>query len=480
MIKFKRVFLLVILAFILISSSVLATTSDSLLSEDVPEVTSRQNTGSETIVYSRSTTSPKIETINKDCFISHKSSNYSLDNIVNGNVFATVSKFATNPRNGGGILSGNLYLIASEVIIGSDITYSNEQDSNNNYKIQSINSKSTINGSVYVITDSFTLEAGSEINGDLYIVADKVNIGQNSVIGGNVFITSKDVTINGQISGSAYVSCSNFNMQYFSYITRDLYLNSENANISGIIYRDALIYSENLKTVTGFRTHGNFTVSYAKECELAGEIFGDADINAVKLVLKNDSNEKCEIRGNLKYATKEKCDIPENVVKGNVSEEKFKDKSHTTYKFKDYLISFIALFTYILVTVILFKKFAPDAINNLPELDLKTVLIGLGFGLLSFLIVFALFVLLLVLKIGIHLAFALCFGYIFVLFLALPIFVYQIANTLNVKWNLLLKLFVIIMALYIIKFIPVLGSLVISIIFISGIGQIFINIFKKK
>ena len=472
MLKFKRVFLLVILALVLISSSVLATNT-TLTSEN----DSNNTDDNKQIVYSKS--SSPIETINKDCFIS-KQSTYSLDNIVNGNIFGTVSKFTTNPRNGGGILSGSLYLISSDVVIGSDITYSNEQDSNNNYKVESINSKSSIDGSVYVITDSFTLEAGSEILGDLYIVADKVNIEQNSEIGGNVFITSKSVTINGQISGSAYINCENFSMQYYSYITRDLYLNSETANISGIICRNALIHSEVLNTLSGFRTHGNFSVKYAKKCEFTGEVFGDVDINAEKLVFKNDSNEKSEIRGNLKYATKEHCDIPDGIVKGKISEGKFKDYSHTSYKFKDYLLGFISLFTYVVVTFIIFKKFAPGTIKNLPELNLRNFLIGLCFGMLSFFIVFVLFVILLLLKIGIYLAFALCFGYLLILFLALPFFVYQIANTLNVKWNLLLKLFIICIALYIIKFIPVLGSLVTFLIIVSGIGQIFMNIFKKN
>ena len=473
MLKLKRVFLLVILALVLISSSVLATNT-ALTSEND---SNNQATDAGPIVYSKS--SSPIETVNKDCFLSNQST-YSLDNIVNGNIFGTVSKFTTNPRNGGGILAGSLYLISSDVVIGSDITYSNEQDSNNNYKVESINSKSSIDGSVYVITDSFTLEAGSEILGDLYIVADKVNIEQNSEIGGNVFITSKSVTINGEISGSAYINCENFNMQYYSYITRDLYLNSETANISGIVYRNALIHSEVLNTLSGFRTHGNFTVNYAKKCEFTGEVFGDVDINAEKLVFKNDTNEKSEIRGNLKYATKEHCDIPEGIVKGKVSEEKFKDKSHTSYKFKDYLLGFIALFTYVVVTFIIFKKFAPGTIKSLPELNLRNFFIGLCLGFLSFFVVVALFVMLLLLRIGIYLAFALCFGYILVLFLALPFFVYQIANALNIKWNLLLRLLVVSMALYIIKFIPVLGSLVTFLIVVSGIGQILMNIFKKN
>ena len=464
MLKFKRIFAILLLLVLLIGSSVLATdVSDS----DEPLVTTTK----------QPTTA---QTVQKDCYI-YETDSYTLDNIIDGNVFGSTSKFTTNPRNGGGKIFGDLFLIASETIIDSDVTYSNNKDTNGNYIISTINSKSIINGNVYVLAENFTLSAGSEIHGDLYVAAkESIKIEQDSIIDGNVYITAPSVSINGQVTGSAYITAQDINMNYFTYITKDLYLNAENANISGIIYRDAFITANSLNTIKGFRVNGDLSVDYAKNFNFSGEIYGDARINVENLTFKKDEDTKCEIRGNLNYATKNDCTVPEGIVKGTATTEKYVDRASNKFKFSEFVLSWVTLVIYVLVIVLLARAFAKGAITKLPTFNTKNALISLGIGFVSFIVITLLFVLLAVLVAGIYVAFALLIAYLFVLAIAVPLFIYQIADCLKVKWNITLKVLFVTTIYYLVSFIPVLGPIVAFVVFTAGIGQLLYALFSNR
>ena len=161
MFKFKKFFLCLVLAILLLSSAVFATDNTVLPTAPVAD---------------EEKTTEKFQTINEDKYV-YGSESFSLSDVVNGNVFAsTTTKFVTNPRIGGGIISGNLFALSNDVVIESDVVYSNEKDKKGNYMISSTNSKSIIYGNVYVLANSFTLQAESEIHGDLYVLASNVNI----------------------------------------------------------------------------------------------------------------------------------------------------------------------------------------------------------------------------------------------------------------------------------------------------------------
>ncbi len=469
MMKFKRVFLLLLLSFLLISSSVLATdtaNTDQLL-------VSTQETDTVTEV-------PKstVQTLNEDCYIS-KTDSYTLESIVNGNVFATTTKFVTNPRTGGGEINGDLYLICTDAIIGSDVAYSDKTDITGNYIISTINSKTKINGNVFVIADTFTLEAGSEINGNLYVVAKKVDIQQDSYIKGNVYVTAEDVSFNGQVASSVYVGATNFKMNYFAYISSDLHLSSDESNLSGIVYRNVFITSSKLNTVKGFRAYGDFNVEYAKEVNLTGEVKGNATINAETLNIKTDETSPCEIGGNLKYGTKKDCQIPEGVVKGEVSSVEYVNRDPNKIKVYNAIIALFTLLFYVIVVIFIATKLTPGIFERFSQLTVKNCSIALGVGFLSFFVVAIAFILLLVTSVGVYVAFALGLGYLFIIAVAFPFLVYKIAELFNLKWNVYLKVLLVTTVLYIIGLIPYVGPFVTLVVFITSIGYLLISLFKK-
>ena len=350
MFKFKKFFLCLVLAMLLLSSAVFATDNTVLLTAPVAD---------------EEKTTEKFQTINEDKYV-YDSESFSLSDVVNGNVFASTStKFVTNPRIGGGVISGDLFVLSNDVVIESDVVYSNEKDKKGNYMIASTNSKSIIYGNVYVLANSFTLQAESEIHGDLYVLASNVNIEQNSVIEGNIFLSSSDVTINGQVKGSVYATAKNFNMNYYSYIERDLYLNANKANLSGLVYRNAYITAgESLVTDSDFKVNENLTVSSADSFTFSGKVNGNANINAKDLKFKNDNDEICVIYGDLKYGTKSEVTIPDKVVTGKVEVTDFVEHNENKVTFSKLVIGLFTLLVYVFAVVFLAKRYAPNAIEK--------------------------------------------------------------------------------------------------------------------
>ena len=466
MFKFKKFFLCLVLAMLLLSSAVFATDNAVLLTAPVTD---------------EAKATEKFQTINEDKYV-YDSESFSLSDVVNGNVFAsTTNKFVTNPRIGGGIISGNLFVLSNDVVIESDVVYSNEKDKKGNYMISSTNSKSIIYGNVYVLANSFTLQAESEIHGDLYVLASNVNIEQNSVVEGNIFLSSSNVTLNGQIKGSIYATAQSFNMDYYTYIERDLYLNANKATLSGLVYRNAFITAgESLATDSDFKVNQNLTVNSADSFTFSGKVNGNATINAKDLKFKNDNEEVCVIYGDLKYGTKSEVTIPDNVVTGKVEVTEYVEQNENKVSFSKLVLGLFTLLVYVFAVVFLAKRYAPNAIEKLPSITVSHMFINLGIGLASFFVIFVLFVLLCISGIGVSLAFAFVAVFLFICAIALPLFLNNIVNTLKFKANPYIKLLAVTGILYLISIIPVFGSAVMFVVMLISIGEVLFTVFNRK
>lgn len=224
----------------------------------------------------------QVETISSDLHIENKD-NYSLKDIVNGNVFVTAGTLDIDPSAKGGIINGNVFATANNVNVKSDISYSDtEQDDAGNQKF-SVNNICTISGNLYVVANKFVLEPGCEIKGDLYVVANEIVLGQNSKIGGNVFAVANNLTMNAQVSYDLYATVKNFDMQYYGFISRDLHLTAKIANLNGYIYRNSFINSETITLYDKFINEKDFNVEDAENLTFAGLIKGNATVNSKKI-----------------------------------------------------------------------------------------------------------------------------------------------------------------------------------------------------
>lgn len=467
MIKLRYFFTCFLLVILLFSSSVFAT--DEVLQIEV-----------ETPIITEGDSNKNAESIYEDLYI-YNIDSYTLHDNVYGNIFASTTKFTTDPRSDGGNIYGNLYIVSNEVVIGSDVSYSNNKDKHGNYVINSINANSVINGNVYAFTDSFIIEAGSIIRGDLYIASTNVDIHEDAIVQGNVFITGTNISLKGQIGASAYITAKNFDMNYFGYISRDLYLNSDNATLSGVIYRNAYVTTtENLITTPYFRVDQNLSVDYSSNFTFGGEVKSNASFNAEKLSFNNSDDGKCIINGNLKYGTKTETTVPDETVIGEITKTNFINMNSTNFSIENRMFSFFIILFYIIVVVLLCKSFAPKAIKTLSTLNFKNILISFAVGLASIIAIAFLFIILIVSGIGMALSLLSVVGYLFILGLALPLLFYNIANMIKWNLNLYVKLIIITAIYYLISVIPVIGTPVVFITLSIGTGRIFLGIFKKK
>lgn len=450
----KKILVYVFLFLLVLSSSVFAT--DSLVT----------------------TTSLEPKVISEDLFTVEDS--YVLDGEVDGNVFNYSGNFEMLSTS---IINGDLFLSAKTVTLESDVSYSDLVSKDGDSAIDKINSYASINGNAVIVCNELTIESGVEISGDLYVIAKKVNIQKSSVIQGNLFATCEDLTLNGKVESSVYAAANNFSMNYYGSIYKDLKLVAQNINLSSVIRRNVNISTEKIVTDSNFLTYGNFTLT-ANSFDFSGEIDGDAKINSKNLNFidgDDDTSFTCLIMGNLDYSSSEELKLTSTVVEGTVNYSKYEEKTTNkfSFKFKSFIFSLLTFVAYIFVSAWLFTLINKNCLSKNYDIKVGKTFAAFGIGLLAFLVVIILSILLLVINIGSTLSFFLVFAYIFLLFLAMPLFVLDIANLLKGKMDLYLGILAIAFILALISKIPFLGEFVIFVFITIGAGRIIMHLFSK-
>lgn len=405
---------------------------------------------------------------------------YSLDGTVYGNIFLSSKEFEMSNV---ATVEGNLYIICDTAFFKSNVAYSNSTSKDGSYSIETINSHSTVKGNVFIVCNKFILEPGSEINGDLYIIADKIDIQKSSIIHGNLFAIGSEILLNGKVGNSVYVASDSFTASYYGSINKDLHLSSKNVMLHSVIHRNAYIVSDSITTSEDFLLYGNLKAD-AHMFNFSGEIDGNANINSKEInFINNKDNQdiKCLISGNLDYSTEKEMQIENNIVNGKVNYSKYEEKlNKSTFSFKSFILDLITFVVYVLAVVLVFNLLNKNYKNVKNEITVKNVFSSLGVGILSLLAVITLSILLIVTQIGFTLSLVLIFAYLFLLFMAIPIFILDIASLFKNKYNLYLSTAVIALALYLISAIPVVGGIVMFVVLMTGIGRICNKVLLKN
>ena len=403
---------------------------------------------------------------------------YSLDTNVSGNIFAASDYFEMLDTSS---VLGNLYVMADTVHLKSNVTYSNAHSNDGSPAIEFINSHSVVHGNAFIICKEFILEPGAEINGDLYIIAEKIDIQNSSSIYGNFFAISNEIVLNGRVKQSVYATTTNFNMNYYGSIARDLNLTSENVSLSSVIRRNAYISSNSITTNPEFLLYGNLEANSHK-FDFSGQVDGNAIINSKELNFIKGEDINCLISGNLNYSCNNEIEIGESIVLGEITSSPYVEKINTkpTFSFKDFTLALITFVVYVFVIALIFKLLNKNYQNLKHEISIKNTIASFGIGLLSILAILIIAFVLLLIPFGITLSFTLVFAYIFLLFIAIPVFVLDIALLLKDKFNLYLSIALIPLGLYLISSIPVIGGFVMFVVLMTGVGRICNKILFKK
>lgn len=324
-------------------------------------------------------------------------------------------------------------------------------------------------GDVYLAGDDITIDY--IVDGNLFIFADSVTI--NSQIGGDAFIFAKSVTIGeqGYIFSNLFTVAENIDIKGVTY---DLYSVSKNINISGYIYRDIKVVANTLNILG--------TVGRNAFVECSDIQFGNQEADSSEG--QNTITSNGSISGDLNYTSKNELNIPDDKVGGNINfTQKVVESSNTINNKIFDLGSFIA--TVILIWLVLLW-IAPKFVKSCNQILTNKPLPVIGLGILTPIAFIFAFIILLLLNITVAFSFLSLAVFCILLLVSSSIFVIAINNMLctklkiNKNVGIFGMLIVSAIVLWLIKLIPILGTLVSFIVSILGLGIIVSNLILKN
>lgn len=341
---------------------------------------------------------------------------------------------------------------ATEATENMDATQQNVKSGDQYLMGDSINVDYIIDGNLFVMANEVTIS--NQVVGNAYVLANKITVTDKAYIGASLYALGNEVEMNG-ITFDAYVSASQLNLS--GYVYRDLHSVSNDFKLSGVVGRDASIAAKNI----------SFEKSEA------------TDQNA------QTAKGQCKIMGALNYSSENEIQIPENVVTGNVSFEKFED--NTTIPAKNYVFDAITSVVFVLAIWGLYKWLAPKFLEKQEKLISSKPLKTFGFGLLGLVVLPIICIILLIMNVTASVGLLLLIAYIVLIIIGRSTCLIGLNNLLANKFkfdtNLKKALLLVVTSLIawaISTFIPVVNGIFNLIIIVIGIGVIIRNLISKK
>ena len=151
-----------------------------------------------------------------------------------------------------------------------------------------------------------------------------------------------------------------------------------------------------------------------------------------------------------------------------------------SYYFKSFTIDLIAFIIYVLAIILLFKLINKNYIAEKHQITVKNILLSVGIGIISLLAVILISIFLIFTKIGLLLGIVFIFAYLFLLLISIPLLILDIASLFSNRLNLYIAISLITLALYLISLIPIVGSIMMFIVILTGVGRVVNKIFIDK
>lgn len=370
---------------------------------------------------------------------------------------------------------------------------------------QQTNTENSVNTAPTEGTTNQTPAEGTENNGsqettsqedgfkksDIYLSGDNVTI--DYIVDGNLFVFANSVTIKSQIGGDAFIIAKSITVEEEGYIysnlfamadsidikgaTCDIYAVAYNINVSGYIYRDMKVGCSDL-SISGVIGRNAFVdcnnINFTQANNESSESEGEPSITA-----------QGSIKGNLNYSSSKELSIPEGSVSGETKYTKSSSQGNS-FSFKNALFSLASIIATAVAIWLLCLWLSPKFINKATVLLTKKTLPVIGFGILSPIVAAIIAIILLILGITVPLGF-LTISILFTLIaISSSIFVITVAKLICTKFKMEenIKVLGIIVAtcigLWVIGFIPFIGSIVDLLAVVVGLGIITSNLFLKN
>jgi hypothetical protein len=326
-----------------------------------------------------------------------------------------------------------------------------------------------------------TIDMLADVDGDVIAAGGQINIDQSVsgdilVAGGNISIRARvgddvramggNITVSGAVGDEAVIAGGNVLISPTATVGGRALLGGGNVRIEG-------------KVGKGVKAAGNRVV-------IDGDVTGDVELFAETVEI----GPRAMIRGNLTYHSREEAKIASTAtITGAVTHERFdvKDKMHERSRVF-HPVAKLALYITLMVTgIVLFLLFPATSVGaarTVNESPWKSL--GLGFAILAAtpLVV----VLLCVSFVGVWLALLMLALYLMSLLLGFLTGIVNVgewglrfidrAQTATKGWRVL-SIIAALLALWLVRFVPILGGLVVLAVFIFGLGALALYLWRR-
>lgn len=344
--------------------------------------------------------------------------------VINEDGEATNEATATEEITANNFKNGDVYLTGDEVTIDY-----------------------VIDGNLFVFAN--TVNINSQIGGDVFAFAGTVNVGENGYVFSNLFAYAKDVTVSG-IAYDLYAAAETVTIN--GYIYRDIHTGSDNLNINGVVGRNAYVAANNIQFATP--TEGYNTLS-----------------------------SQGIINGDFNYTSASEISIPDGAVSGDSN---FTQSTSNKINIQDYILDLGKFVVTVVVIWLLALWLAPKFLNNSTELMQKKLLPVAGLGILTPIVVIALFVICILLGITANIAILAFILQIVLLIISISVFVIAINQVICNKLKIEKRptqfgiLIITAICFWLISLIPYVGTILEVIFSIIGMGIVVYSIIPKR
>ncbi len=320
--------------------------------------------------------------------------------------------------------------------------------------------------------------------GDLYIGSTKTNYVMDKLVDGNAFIFGQNVKITGKVNGSVFILASgNVEIDKDAYIACQLFVFADDVTINGMAL-DVYAAGQTLELGESALIYRDMKATFDK-IKLAGNIGRDVSLYSENITAPEEG---LNIYGDLKYEAKSKI-VNEDKIQmgGKITYTPMKEKTKGA---ADVIINGIfgalgtIIFDVLLYIALIF--IAPKFIEKSKEYVSTKGLLAFAIGL-AFLVIVPIIAFLLLLTgflggLGVFMLF------VYAAVLMINAFVFSIianefiASKLNIE-DKLKKGFLLVpvsLVLWLIRKIPVIGSLISIIVCLCGIGVVAYYQFDKR
>ena len=321
---------------------------------------------------------------------------------------------------------------------------------------------------------------------DVYLTGDNVTI--DYIVDGNVFVAANNVTINSQIGGDVFVVANTVTVGEQGYIFSNLFAVADSININGVVYD---MYSmSNTMQISGYVYRD--VKAIANKIDIAGVVGRNAFVDCSNInFIETKTEEEGEstvtsqgrIVGNLNYTASQEITFPEGVIGGETS---FTSEIGNGAQIQDYIMYAGRFVVTVIILWLLGLWLAPKFTKNSGEILAKRTGAVIGYGILTPIVLLIVPILLLLVNVTSNIGVIGVAVLFLLIMIGSPIFVITlnklICDKLKIEKNIGIFGVLIISSVifWLLGLIPILGTLIIYISAIFGIGTIVANLLPKK